>query len=248
MKSWSTTAFYGVNNHAEFIKGVQYAVNQITTPVGIFTGDQLFTFNRNLSFLDDEKFMAAFNAHVITDVERSLIWRLAVVCWAARSGLRLEGDFVEAACYKGTTARIVCDYVDFSDQSSRNYYLYDLFEHDETMPHHAMPEHSKQLYQRVRQRFEKLPNVHITQGRLPDSLAIAAPEKIAFMHLDVNNADAEVGTLEVLFDRMVPGAVLILDDYGWGAYRQQKMAEDPWLQQRGYQVLELPTGQGMVIK
>ena len=88
----------------------------------------------------------------------------------------------------------------------------------------------------------------ITQGKVPGSLTIAAPEKIAFMHLDINNADAEIGALEVLFDRLVPGAVLIFDDYGWAPYYAQKMAEDPWLEKRGYRVLELPTGQGMVIK
>jgi len=68
------------------------------------------------------------------------------------------------------------------------------------------------------------------------------------MHLDLNNADAEIGALKLLFERMVPGAVLVLDDYGWLAYRAQKLAEDPWFAQRGYRVLELPTGQGLLIK
>lgn len=98
------------------------------------------------------------------------------------------------------------------------------------------------------QRFADLSNVTVSQGKVPEVLHDVAPEKIAFMHLDLNNADAEIGALEILFDRMVPGAVLILDDYGWLAYRAQKDAEDPWLAQRGYRVLELPTGQGLVIK
>lgn len=248
MKSWSTKTFYGLENHKEFINGIQHSVNQISSQTGIFTGDQLFTYNKNLSFLSDEKFMSAFNKHATTDVEKSIIWRIATVCWAANNGMRLDGDFVEIACYKGTTARIVCDYVDFNQHPEKQYFLYDLFEHDETMPHHAMPEHSKELYSRVQQRFSEFSNVCITQGRVPDSLKIAAPEKIAFMHLDINNADAEIGALEALFDRMVPGAVMILDDYGWLYYREQKMAEDPWLAKRGYRVLEMPTGQGMIIK
>ena len=91
-------------------------------------------------------------------------------------------------------------------------------------------------------------NVVVTQGRVPDSFAQAAPDRIAFMHLDLNNADAEIGALEVLFDRMVPGAIMVLDDYGWLGYRAQKLAEDPWLERRGYRVLELPTGQGLLVK
>lgn len=111
-----------------------------------------------------------------------------------------------------------------------------------------MPEHSKQLYAEVKARFSDVPNVTVTQGKVPDVLAGVAPEKIAFMHLDLNNAEAEIGALEILWDRMLPGAVLVLDDYGWRGYREQKLAEDPWFSMRGYKVLELPTGQGLVIK
>ncbi len=68
------------------------------------------------------------------------------------------------------------------------------------------------------------------------------------MHIDLNNAPAEIGALEILFDRLSPGGILILDDYGWVGYKAQKQAEDPWLAARGYQVLELPTGQGLVFK
>ena len=59
---------------------------------------------------------------------------------------------------------------------------------------------------------------------------------------------AEIGALELLFDRLVPGAVVVLDDYGWIAYREQKAAEDPFFLARGYRVMELPTGQGLLIK
>ena len=58
----------------------------------------------------------------------------------------------------------------------------------------------------------------------------------------------QIGALEVLFERLSPGGILILDDYGWRAYRQQKLAEDPWFEARGYRVVPLPTGQGMLAK
>lgn len=192
--------------------------------------------------------MAAFSQQATTAIEKAILWRISTVLWGFRNGLRLEGDFVECACYKGTTARIICDTVDFSKYPDRHYYLYDLFDHDPSLPHHAMPEHSKELYAAVKEKFSLFSNVTVTQGKVPEVLAEVASEKIAFMHIDMNNADAEIGALEVLFDRMVPGALLILDDYGWLGYRAQKLAEDPWLEKRGYRVLELPTGQGLVIK
>jgi hypothetical protein len=246
MRNYLTTAFYGVMNPEKFIGGIQQAIDQVATE-GVFAGDNLFTYQRNLSFLDDAEFMAAFSKNAITDVERSVIWRTHVLCWAARNGLRLEGDFLECACYKGTSARIVCDYLDFGN-SGKRYYLYDLFEHSDEMDHHGMPEHGADLYGKVKQRFADLENVLVTQGSVPEILYQVAPEKIAFLHLDINSAAAEIGALEFLFDRITPGGIIVLDDYGWRAYRPQKEAEDVFFAARGYHVLELPTGQGLVIK
>lgn len=243
-----TGTFFGISNPNDFIQGIQQAVNNIQGQNGIYAGDNLFTYHRNLGFLDDEPFMKAFAKHANTEIERAVLWRMSTILWGVRHGLRLEGDFVECACYKGTTVRVVCDAVDFGKYPDRHYYLYDLFDHDPSLPHHAMPEHSKQLFADVKARFGGFENVTVTQGKVPDVLADVAPNKIAFMHLDMNNADAEIGALEVLFDRMVPGAVLILDDYGWLGYRAQKLAEDPWLAKYGYRVLEMPTGQGLLIK
>ncbi|MCX7277562.1 MAG: class I SAM-dependent methyltransferase [Burkholderiales bacterium] len=246
-KNHLTGMFWGAANKPEFLRGIQHSVNNLDVQVGIYTGDQLFTFNRNLSFLDDEAFMRSVEKNVHEDVERAILWRTSILLWGVRNGMHLEGDFVEGGCYKGTSVRVVCDTVDFAHCDKR-YYLYDLFEHAPGMAHHAMPDHGNQLYQAVVDRFADMPNVVVTQGAVPEVLHRVAPEKIAFMHLDMNNAAAEVGALEVLFDRMVPGALLVLDDYGWAVYRDQKLAEDAWLAKRGYQVMELPTGQGLVIK
>ncbi len=75
-----------------------------------------------------------------------------------------------------------------------------------------------------------------------------SPQKIAFMHLDINSAPAEIAALELLFDRIVPGGIIVLDDYGWLAYRAQQQAELNFFAARGIKVLELPTGQGLVVK
>lgn len=248
MKNHFGSTFYGTKSAEQVENGIQTAINGLEGLFGIFTGDNLFTYHRNLSFLDDEAFMASQNRHVLTQADESTIWRRAVVLWGFRHGLKLKGDFVECACYRGLTARIICDTVVFNNFKDRQYYLYDLFEHDATLDHHALPAHSKKLFGEVCNRLAAYKNVVVTQGAVPEVLEKVSPKEIAFMHLDLNNAAAEIGALEVLFDRMVPGAVLILDDYGWLYYRQQRLEEEKWFARRGYSVLELPTGQGLVIK
>jgi O-methyltransferase len=252
MKNYVNTCFHNTTDHTEFLRGVQKALKELG-PYGIFCGDNIFTIHRNLSFLDDEVFMSIFERNTQSDnramqeTERSIIWRTHVLSWAARSCLKFEGDFVECACYKGTSAKIICEYLDFNS-TGKHYYLYDLFEHEKGMDHHAMPGHSKSLYEQVQQRFAEYPNVHVIQGSVPEALLLNAPQKIAFMHLDINSAAAEIGALEILFERIVPGGMLVLDDYGWLAYNAQKQAEDPFFAKRGLRVLELPTGQGLVVK
>ncbi len=242
-----TTAFYGMANPTMFYQGIQTAINQIS-PQGVYAGDNLFTFGRNLSFLEDPHFMEAFEKHTETVIEKSIIWRSYILAWAATRAMKLPGDFAECGCYRGISARILCDYVNFGD-SDKTFYLYDLFEHNDAMNHHSMPAHSSELFDEVCTRFSDIPNVKITQGAVPGSLdQLEPPGDIAFLHIDMNNADAEVGALERLFDKVVTGAVIILDDYGWAAYRAQKDGEDNFFAQRGLQVLELPTGQGLVLK
>jgi O-methyltransferase len=114
--SYFGTTFFGVRDEQLFFRALKAAISAIfpNWRRGTFTGDNLFTFGKNLSFLSDERFMAAAAKHAGTEVERSIIWRTAVLCWAARNGLRREGDFVECGCYKGTSARIVADTLDFA--------------------------------------------------------------------------------------------------------------------------------------
>ena len=245
--NYLSTVFWGVKN-PEFTHSIQQAVNN-TSPDGIFAGDNMFTIGRNLGFLENKAFMDAFKAHVETDIERAIIWRNYVLAWCAKNVItrKIPGDLVECGCYKGISARIVCDYVDFA-HSGKNYYLYDLFEHDDSMIHHAMAEHSATLFDAVNKRFSAFSNVKVIKGFVPQILDEISPETIAFLHVDLNNAPAEIGALDRLFDRISPGGILLLDDYGWRAYRGQKLAEDPWLAARGYEVLELPTGQGLVFK
>jgi len=74
MHNYLTTIFWGPTNHVEFCKGLQYAVRQLPS-TGVFCGDNLFTFGRNLSFLEDKELMASFNKNAETDIEKAIIWR-----------------------------------------------------------------------------------------------------------------------------------------------------------------------------
>jgi predicted O-methyltransferase YrrM len=83
---------------------------------------------------------------------------------------------------------------------------------------------------------------------VPRSFDQAAPERVAFLHLDMNSSKSEIAALDVLFDRVSPGGVIVFDDFGWMGYQAQHAAEQGFMAQRGHAILELASGQGLLIK
>lgn len=244
IKSYRSQFFWGVQDMAGFQASLDGLMAAARVKQGWFAGDNLIAFGRNLGFLNDERFITAWDTHAKLAHERGVMWRTATVVWAARQALRRDGDFIECGCYKGTSARILIDSVDVSE---RRYFLYDLFEHDAAMNHNAMPEHGAGLFDFVNERFSAFPNVSVIKGPVPESFSQGLPEKIAFAHIDMNNAPAEIGALDAIEDRLVPGAMIVLDDFGALPYRAQHIAETEWFAKRGISVLELPTSQGLAI-
>ena len=243
-KSFITKRFHWGVDRERFWPKLDELLSTFEGKPGMFSSDSLVAWGRNLGFLDDPLFTEAWDKHAHAPHERGIIWRTAVLVWAARQARRREGDFVECGCYAGTSMRIV---LDAAMPQDRQVFLYDLFEHDESMAHHAMPEHGPDLFDRVKARFGDEPNVHVIRGAVPGSFAQGVPERIAFCHIDMNNADAEIAALNALEHRFVPGAVIVFDDFGQLPYHQQHTAEREWFAARGVPILEIPTGQGLVI-
>lgn len=242
--------FFGLRNHEAGLAALQALAAQ--SSVGDprdpwFMSDNLITLNHTRGFLTDPRFVRAVVAAHPTPFERSFAWRTHTLCWAVDSALALPGDVVECGTYQGYSAEVLMHFT--GGLPGRRLWLYDLFDPSGGAGEgHRMPAHAADLATQVRARFQLWDNVMVTKGKVPQILAQVAPERIAFLHIDMNNADAERGALEVLFDRITPGGMVVLDDYGWSDYRDQKDSADDFMQSRGLRVLELPTGQGLVVK
>jgi hypothetical protein len=237
--------FWGTRDNALVTSLVKLIVERVAP--GYHFADNFLTWGRNNSMLTDGAFVAAWQGNAESDTDRAIVWRRYVLACAGFHAVHLDGDYVECGCYRGVAIKTVMDYlggVDFP----RGFWGYDLFVHRPDLQRRAMPDHGPDLVDEVRAKFAAYPQVRIMQGEIPGVLA-EAPDRISYLHIDLNAAQAEIGALEVLFDRVVSGGIVILDDYEWAmAYRPQKLAEDPWFEARGYRVMPLPTGQGLVFK
>src|SRR5712691_8148737 len=182
---------------------------------------------------------------------RHLELRLNTLAWAGTHTLHVAGDFVECGVFHGFCSAFLADYLNFASVD-KSYYLYDTFagipaEYDSEAnndPLLAAPG----LYESVCARFAAYPNVRVVKGVVPDTLHQVSPERIAFLHLEISSSKSEIAALDMLFDRVSPGGVIVFDDYGWLAYQAQQIAEDAFVRARGYRILELPTGQGLLLK
>ena len=132
---------------------------------------------------------------------------------------------------------------------SKKYYLYDLFKWEEGDEHtHFEGDDNPQMYEEVKARFSAFDFVKVIRGSVPESFGDGFPEKIAFAHLDMNHPAPESGALKAVLPRLSKGGVVVLDDYGWWGYSAQKIALDPIIKEHGLTVLELPTGQALILK
>ncbi len=242
--NYFTPIFWGTKDADLFADLMQIAAKQTT---GYHFADNMFVFQRNNSMFHDEPFVKSWNDNALSSSDKGIVWRRYILAMAAFHCQHLEGDFVECGAYQGVGAKTVIDYLG-GTSFPKTFWLYDVFEHDETMVNHSMPAHGSGLFDQVKDRFKDYSNVKVIKGFLPQVLAEGSPEKIAYLHIDLNQAPAEIATLDALFERVVPGGMIILDDYEMLFYRAQKFAEDNWFAQRGYKVFPLPTSQGFVIK
>jgi O-methyltransferase len=245
------TVFFGLDKDAAAMAALQALArldDRMGDPRGPwFIADNLITYGHTRGFLVEPRFVAAVLASRPEPIERAIVWRSHTLCWAAESVSALPGDFVECGTYQGYSAEVLMRFT--NGLPCRRFWLYDLFDPSGGAGEgHRMAGHAPDLAARVRARFQHWENVTVTQGKVPHILAEVAPEQIAFLHIDMNNAEAERGALEVLFDRVSPGGLIVFDDYGWTGYRAQKDSADEFMHARGLSVLELPTGQGLVVK
>ena len=218
----------------------------------VYAADNLITFNRNLTFTQDPNFTNSFQKNVTTKQEDSLKWRVHTLCWAASHCLAIEGDFIECGVYLGFSMSVVAKYINFAS-IKKSMYLYDTYEgipeeYNSEKRSNKVYNANPNMYDQVVAKFKDYDNILPIKGTVPDSFTKQCPKKIAFLHIDMNSSKSEIAALEHLFEKLSKGGIIIFDDFGWMGYDKQTKAEIDWLAKHDHKILELPTGQGMVIK
>jgi hypothetical protein len=227
----------------------------------VYNEDGLWSIH-NHDFMDDPLFRKAYARGERAAGAYHVRWRAHIALWAADAASKLDGDFIECGVNRGFLSSAIMEYLNW-DSLGKTFYLLDTFAgldtryvSQEELKSGAL-ERNKELLrtdnyvqnvESVSANFAQWQNLRIIQGSVPDTLSEVAAQKVAYLHLDMNCAAPEVAAFNHLWERLVPGAFILLDDYAYYGYSAQKLAMDAAADAKNLRIASLPTGQGLLIK
>ena len=146
---------------------------------------------------------------------------------------RLPGDFVECGVDTGMMSLAICDWLDFN-RLDKDFWLFDTFA---GIPDAQMTgrnatasaagttaKRTRSVSRRRSANFAPWPRCRLVRGMVPDTLDEFPPDRrVAYLSIDMNIVLPEIAAIEFFWDRLVPGAMVLLDDYGWSTHTAQKV-------------------------
>ena len=176
-------------------------------------------------------------------------------CWILlefmRHALALSGDFAEFGVFRGGTALLAAKVL-AEAADARPLHLFDSFAGmPETAPGEAFGEgdFSRTSEAAVEALLATAGRrVQIHAGYIPDTFAGLDMPRIAFAHIDVDLYQSVRDCIAFVYPRMVPGGIIIFDDYGFPSCARAREAADKGFALLREKPVYLPTGQALVIK
>lgn len=230
---------------SEYIKGAFSLSNSNSVT---FSGDGFITTRKYGGFDSDfeRRFEQALTYKIPESLHRysHIKWRAHFYETFALNSLGLEGELVELGVWYGFLANLVCNNDTFRT-SKKNFHLVDAFGFSETEAHYIGRKSKKfreDIFETVQDRFQNL-NVVFHRGFIPEILASREdflPEKICFLSMDLNNLKTEQAGLEFLWDRVVRGGYVYIDDYSGNDYEETRNFYDEFALNNNCRILKTP--------
>lgn len=173
---------------------------------------------------------------------------LVAVLTQLQKSLVYSGAVVEFGCYTGTTSLYIRRILD-AHHDGREFHVYDSFA--------GLPEKTAQDMSPVGEQFQagklaaskklflrEFHKAHLTppiihKAWFADLKTGDVPEKVAFAFLDGDYYDSIRIPLQLLEGRLVPGAIIVVDDYANEALPGAARAVDEWAMAHNYGVTSL---------
>ncbi|MFJ3329478.1 TylF/MycF/NovP-related O-methyltransferase [Streptomyces griseus] len=214
---------------------------------------------------DDEakEIIRAVKPYSMTSPERLNAFILATRHIARHN---IPGDIVECGVWRGGSMQACARTLLSVGETERDLYLFDTYEgmtpptaedlrRDGRPAQELLDAQGKDRpiwavasLEDVKAGFENIPypkeRVHYVQGRVEDTVPAQAPEQISILRLDTDWYASTKHELDHLYERLVSGGVLLIDDYGY--WQGSRQAVDEFLDKTGEQLLLLRMDEGRI--
>ena len=203
--------------------------------------------------------LTQFRQESVDSEVAALKWRHYFVHWTASEAARLksssENNFVELGVCDGLTAW----YAALALQGAAcegQFYLYDAWAamRGDLLTDSEKTSAGSYAYLSLENTKKNLSLTGFNgfvynKGYIPESFATSEnPETVAWLHIDLNSALPTLAALDYFWERMVPGGIVLFDDFAWPGYEDTREKIEAWSDVRGASILHLPTGQAMITK
>jgi hypothetical protein len=236
------------------LKSMGYEVYNTKDP-GIWSEDGLSTYH-NFSFAKDAEFKRAYARGIKANEgkDHRMRWRVHVALWVAQQVAKLEGDFVECGVSTGFLTSAILERLG-QNQIGKRFFLFDTWQgldptlmSESELKSDRLGWYKDLSYEKVAANFSEFRNVQLVRGSVPETLSRADIQQVCYLSLDMNCTIPEIAAAEYFWPKLVPGAMMLLDDYAYSGYEEQHEAFDVFAKKVGTQILSLPTGQGIILK
>jgi hypothetical protein len=198
------------------------------------------------SWFHDRRFLADYDRlvpHSRRSADRKYFLRSVL-----RLADGLPGDTAECGVWTGSSSWFIVDH--FAGQG-KVHHGFDSFEglsrpspKDGSYWHSGDLETAEEVARSTLQGFDAV----LYRGWIPERFSEVASRTFCFVHVDVDLYEPTRDAIEFFYPRMVPGGVMLFDDYGFRTCPGATAAVDEFIAGRPEPVVAVPTGQAFLIK
>ncbi len=171
--------------------------------------------------------------------------RLKIIAESLDKTNHLHGEIAEIGVYKGGTAYLI------ASNTHKQVHLFDTFEGmPEVNEHdlHHKGDFADTSLEAVAGLLKDFSNIRLYKGLFPDTVTLDVKyASYSFVHIDVDIYQSVKDCLEFFSYRMVPGGIIVLDDYNAPSCPGAKLATDEFCAKMKYK-LELTVQSQAIIR
>lgn len=223
-----------------------------------------FAYSPRVAWLSDRSWMGPYREFLQLDSipnagadETRILDRRFTLASLMKSVRGLRGSTAECGVFKGVGSAIICRALSDTYAGNEQHFAFDSFE-GLPEPREVDRDANRKLHWKegdlavpesiAKSLLGEFPFCQIVKGWLPQSLSIAQGHCFRFVHIDVDLGQPTLDVLDFFYDRIVPGGMILFDDYGFISCPGARTAVDQFFANRPEPVLETTAGQAIVVK